>query len=498
MRISTLFLVSGILAVALTAIAATASYISYQKLMHADAIDRVMYELNTSVNQLTALTGDYLLHTSERAKIQWISKHDSLRIILDTPEVESLKEVKGIEKLHRHHAVIYTLFSGIVAARSTLTINDQLTLQEKAYAAQLQTTEQIMASEATRLSTHFRIVKDKAVTQFIGYSIALIAVLLAAILSLWLMMFTRVVKPVQTLRNGILKFGGGDLTFRFASTGHDEISEVANSFDQTAQIMCELISTRDKLNKTISHKAEQLEEALESEKKYSDLQRQFVSLVSHEFRTPLSIIDGAAQRIIRTKDEITPEKLVERSGKIRFAVERMVGLIDTTLYAENLDKGNFPFVPEVRDLKATIAIACDHQAEISTDHEIRMDIDELPPVITADWKLLSHTFQNFLSNAVKYSPINSLIEVKGWTEGDFAMVSIKDHGVGVPESELSSLFQRFFRAKTAQGIQGTGLGLSVCKQFVEMHGGSVKVESTEGKGSTFTVRLPIDCQNASN
>lgn len=263
-------------------------------------------------------------------------------------------------------------------------------------------------------------------------------------------------------------------------------------------IEAELLRHREHLEELVAErtaevreKASQLEVALESEKNYSSLQQQFVSLVSHEFRTPLSIIDGAVHRIIRLKDKITPEQLVERGDKIRHAVQRMVELIDSTLYAENLDQGNFPFIPKALDLKAMIAAACDYQAEISPDHQIRLDIDALPPAISADGKLLKHAFQNLLSNAVKYSLNSPQIEVKGWTESDFALISIKDYGVGIPANDLPNMFQRFFRATTSKGIPGTGVGLSVCKQFIEMHGGDISIESIEGEGATFTVKLPI-------
>lgn len=276
------------------------------------------------------------------------------------------------------------------------------------------------------------------------------------------------------------------------------VASLAHDITRRARAQEEIKQHRDHLEELVSErtaevyeKAVQLETALTAEKKFSALQQQFVSLVSHEFRNPLSIIDGAAQRMIRSKDKISADEIGRRGTTIRMAVERMVGLIDTTLYAENLDRGNFPFTPDDCDLKTIIRIACEHHVEAAPDHDIRTNIEGLPSMITADRKLLNHTFQNLLSNAIKYSPGHSSIKVKGWTEGDFALVAIEDHGVGIPTDDLPNLFQRFFRARTAQGIRGTGLGLNVCKQFVEMHGGDIKVESVEGEGTTFTVKLPI-------
>lgn len=235
-----------------------------------------------------------------------------------------------------------------------------------------------------------------------------------------------------------------------------------------------------------------LTKALEGEKAYSALQQKFVSLVSHEFRTPLTIIDASAQRIMRTRDKITPDQLVERGEKIRRAIERMVGLIESTLYASRLDAGKIEMHPAPCVLKDIIQEVCEHHTEIAPSHDIRHDLDGLPEQIVGDCKLLEHVFTNLLSNAVKYAPDAPLIEVRGWTENSHALIEIKDSGIGIPKEDLSSMFERYFRAKTAEGIQGTGIGLSVCKEFVELHGGEIGVDSQEGEGTTFTVQLPID------
>jgi signal transduction histidine kinase len=240
-----------------------------------------------------------------------------------------------------------------------------------------------------------------------------------------------------------------------------------------------------------ANKAKFLREALEKEKEYNSLQREFISMVSHEFRTPLTIIDGSAQRLKRRKETITPDELEKRSDKIRVAVDGMVMLMEKLLYSGRLDEGKIEFSPQAHDLKAIIASSCDHQAEISLNYDFCMDLDGLPPTICADISLLNQVFQNLLSNAVKYSQNSRLIEVKGWTEGDLAMVSVTDHGVGIPEDEQPKLFKRFFRASTSEGIAGTGLGLSLCKSFVTMHGGDIEVDSIEGAGTTFIVKLPI-------
>ena len=260
----------------------------------------------------------------------------------------------------------------------------------------------------------------------------------------------------------------------------------------------ELVQHRDHLSELVKErtaeveeKAKQLELALLREKEFSALQKKFVSLVSHEFRTPLTIIDGTAQRMLRRKDIITADELETRAQKVRSAVTRMIGLIDTTLYASSLDEGKIELKIEACDIRSLLTDICDRHAEISPDHQIKKSIKDLPDEMMVDPRLIDQVFTNLFSNAVKYAPGCPLIEVKGWRDGNNALISITDQGVGIPKADLPYMFQRFFRAKTSEGFKGTGIGLSVCMEFVQMHGGDILIDSIEGEGSTFTVRLPI-------
>ena len=127
---------------------------------------------------------------------------------------------------------------------------------------------------------------------------------------------------------------------------------------------------------------------------------------------------------------------------------------------------------------------------------MRGDVARIRENIDEDPKLMDQVFTNLLSNAVKYAPDDSRIEVKGWTDGDFAAMSVRDHGVGIAADDLPRLCERFFRARTSAGIGGTGLGLNLVKQLVELHKGTIEVDSVEGQGSVFTVRLPVDLRAA--
>lgn len=238
-------------------------------------------------------------------------------------------------------------------------------------------------------------------------------------------------------------------------------------------------------------KTEKLAQALAKEKELNELQRQFVSMASHEFRTPLAIIDSTAQRLKSRAEKLTPAETVRRVDGIRQAVQRMTRLMESTLTAARMEKGKVAVEIAACDLRKVVAEVCQRQQDIADDHLIACDLAELPETIQADSDALEQVLTNLVSNAVKYSPNAPHIEVKGSRDGDDAVISVRDHGLGIDAEDLPRMFERFFRAKTSTGIAGTGIGLNLVKALVEMHGGTVGVESEVDKGSRFTIRLPI-------
>lgn len=241
----------------------------------------------------------------------------------------------------------------------------------------------------------------------------------------------------------------------------------------------------------LEDQAKELAQALGREKEINERQRQFVSMVSHEFRTPLAIIDSAAQRLVRRKEPLNSDDVAKRVGKIRGAVMRMTELMESTLSAARSDSGNISFAPvDGCDLRRLLIDCCNRFQDISSFHKIAYRLNELPDSIHGDCAILDQVFTNLLSNAVKYAPKNPDIIVTGTSENGDAVVSVRDFGLGIDEADLPRMFERFFRAQTSIGIAGTGIGLNLVKMFVEQHGGSIEVVSRKGEGSCFTVRLP--------
>lgn len=261
----------------------------------------------------------------------------------------------------------------------------------------------------------------------------------------------------------------------------------------------ELEQHRDKLRDMVEAatsdlkaKTVELQLALAKEKELNTLQRQFVSMASHEFRTPLAIIDSTAQRLERRGGQMTVEDTSRRLDRIRAAVKRMVQLMESTLSAAKIESGEIKIDLVACDIGNIVSEACARQQQLAKGHDIKCDLQELPETIQGDTGLLDQVLTNLLSNAVKYSPDAPEIDVSVGADDENVTISIRDRGLGIDDADMPKMFQRFFRGKTSTGIAGTGIGLNLAKILVDMHGGTIDLESKLGEGSTFTVTLPID------
>ncbi len=281
--------------------------------------------------------------------------------------------------------------------------------------------------------------------------------------------------------------GGGWLTT------HEDVTERKRAEDELTAHRDHLQELVETATRELKNKADELTLALAKEQELNKLQRQFISMASHEFRTPLAIIDATAQRMKSRADKnrLTPEDAVRRVEKIRAAVGRMTRLMDSTLTAARLEEGKIAIEIAPCDVATAVMEVCARQQEISQTHVISCDLANLPDTIQADEAALERILTNLLSNAVKYAPGAPDIEVTARSEGDQVVISVRDHGLGIDADELHRIGERFFRARTSTGTAGTGIGLHMVKTLAKMHGGRVSVESKKGEGSTFTVRLPI-------
>jgi len=229
-------------------------------------------------------------------------------------------------------------------------------------------------------------------------------------------------------------------------------------------------------------------DALERERKSSATQRAFVSMVSHEFRTPLTIIDAEAYRLDKLKNTIAPEDIERRAKSIRESVGRMVKLIEDVLYSSRAQENLIELYVEEINLASIIRSVCSESKRHSY-REILCDLEAMPEMIIGDSSLLTNVFENLIGNAVKYSSKETKILVSGTIEGNNIIVTVEDQGIGIPADDLPKLFQPYFRATNVAIFPGSGVGLYFVQTVVRLHGGKVSAKSEIGKGSCFTVHL---------
>jgi signal transduction histidine kinase len=222
-----------------------------------------------------------------------------------------------------------------------------------------------------------------------------------------------------------------------------------------------------------------------------DMKNRFVSMTSHEFRTPLSVILSSTELLEAYADRWTPQKKSEHFTRIRTAIQNMTQLIDGILLIGKGEAGvlDFKAVPVDLDRMCREVVAA-----VAAKTGGARTIDYEPPEVSsivADERLIRHVLDNLLTNAIKYSPGGGRVALEASCDGREAVLVVSDEGIGIPEADRARLFESFQRAANVGAIPGTGLGLAVVKRAVDLHRGAVTVKSDLGAGSRFEVRLPV-------
>ena len=237
----------------------------------------------------------------------------------------------------------------------------------------------------------------------------------------------------------------------------------------------------------------ELSEALKTEKELGELKSRFVSMASHEFKTPLSTILSSSYLLEQYNNIDAPDKRIKHIERIKNAVGDMKNILDDFLSLDKLDEGLIK-----ADIKSMSAEDCvkefhlvisEMQINLKPGQQINFKYTGNSEVML-DKHLLRNICMNLLSNATKFSPEASMINVTAGFNPDSFNMSVQDYGIGVPESDKQHLFERFFRAKNAFNIQGTGLGLHIVAKFIELMNGDITIESKLDEGTTFTIRIP--------
>jgi PAS domain S-box-containing protein len=243
---------------------------------------------------------------------------------------------------------------------------------------------------------------------------------------------------------------------------------------------------------------EKMRKALAQEKELGDLKTRFVSMASHEFRTPLATIQTSSELLEHYNERLSAEEKRDAVTDIQRAVQRMQGMMDSFLAFGRMDAGTTAFAPKATAVlgflqslvqEARTSQARQYVVPIYAEHPINVQTQLL-----LDQTLLRQMVMNLIINACKYSTGDAQVQLRVTqresAEGLFLLISVEDQGIGIPEGELPRLFESFYRASNATNIPGTGLGLAIVDRAARAHGGRVQVNSVLGQGSTFVLDLP--------
>jgi PAS domain S-box-containing protein len=240
---------------------------------------------------------------------------------------------------------------------------------------------------------------------------------------------------------------------------------------------------------------EELLKSLEREKELGQLKSNFVSMVSHEFRTPLGIIQSSAELLRDFLEKMRPAEREEQVESIIRNTRRMAGMMEEILVLSRLDAGKLGFQPVALDLSSFCHRVMDEVLS-ATNRCCPIELSVGPlPAAQGDERLLGHIFTNLLSNAVKYSQPGTPVRFNVERHGTDAICLVQDEGIGISESDQANLFTAFHRGSNVGPRPGTGLGLLVVKRCVDLHRGAVTLRSRLGQGTAVTVRLPLFSQS---
>jgi PAS domain S-box-containing protein len=236
----------------------------------------------------------------------------------------------------------------------------------------------------------------------------------------------------------------------------------------------------------------QLQEANQKIQEHADLKSRFISMASHEFRTPLANITFSSAFIRRNLEKLAPEKITQKLQGIEAQVTHMVALLDDVLTIGKADAVQLEVKNNPVDLYFfTTCIIDEVHTATGNSHTINLRMDEGSPIVVfTDAKFLRNILINLLNNAIKYSPTGCPVVIDISASDDTVTFEVIDQGMGIHQNDIDKIFEPFYRTQGTSNIQGTGLGLSIVKRAVDLLNAKIFVQSEINKGSTFVISLP--------
>lgn len=277
-------------------------------------------------------------------------------------------------------------------------------------------------------------------------------------------------------------------------------TELESRVEERTEELDHTIAALEKINRDMEEQINvrinaenEAKKALDRERELNELKSRFVSMASHEFRTPLSTILSSASLIEKYDDPSNEPKRRRHVHKIKSAISNLQQILDDFLSLSKLEEGRVDLKRSEVNVSEVIEEVIDELSSLTPENQaIRLLIKGKETLLNSDDKIIKNILINLISNGIKYSEKD--IDVILNYSGASLDIKVKDQGMGIPEEDQKHMFERFFRAKNAINIQGTGLGLNIVKKYVDMLGGTIDFVSKLNKGTTFIVNLPIETE----
>jgi len=275
-------------------------------------------------------------------------------------------------------------------------------------------------------------------------------------------------------------------------------AELERKVKSRTEALDRTIRELEKLNKSLEEQIaerkraeDEAQKALRREREVNELKTKFVSMASHEFRTPLSSVLSSASLIRKYRDKGDLIKIDKHIERIKSSVNQLTSILNDFLSLGRLEEGKIEILPEPLELTPLFTdIVEELKLTLKPGQDIRLTSHGTERPVNSDPRVLRNVAFNLISNASKYSDENKAIDVVISYAPDTISISFRDEGIGIPPEEERHIFERFFRASNASTIQGTGLGLNIVKKYVSLLGADIDFTTEFGKGSTFKVTLP--------
>ena len=273
----------------------------------------------------------------------------------------------------------------------------------------------------------------------------------------------------------------------------EELSMTVNELLSVNKRLEGEVNRREVVEKALKKSESEIKEALAKERELNELKSRFVSMASHEFRTPLSTILSSAALISRYTKEEQQEKRDKHIERIKSSVSNLSGILNDFLSLSKLEEGKVILKPESFEWNAYVKdVVEEMQGLLKEGQEIIIKFNRNEIEVCLDKQIIKNILFNLLSNAIKYSKENQSTFIETTLEGKELKIKVKDQGIGIPEQDQVHLFSRFFRADNVENIKGTGLGLNIVKNYIDLLKGGIYFESEEGKGTTFFLEIPVE------